>query len=221
MYQASLRLNYDSFYAKVTDKTDVTMDLWCNNHCDILYITGDDKKMVFEQLDDHIGIQNTIRRQNELMLVTEECLLQYDTEGFESFLDHYNCIALPPQRYEQGHLQIQVVAIDEKNLSELYTFLNNRYTVTVTKKQEVNTYSPDTPIFIYQSTFPDLSERQQDAIRAAHKQGYYEIPRGCKTEDIATQLGVKRRTAEEHLRVAEKKIINWFVKRMDRKEGSI
>nr|WP_256335722.1 helix-turn-helix domain-containing protein [Halopenitus persicus] len=57
------------------------------------------------------------------------------------------------------------------------------------------------------SALPSLSEGQQRALTLAVNSGYYEIPRGATTSEIADQMGVSRRTFEEHLRRAENKVV--------------
>ena len=58
------------------------------------------------------------------------------------------------------------------------------------------------------SALPDLSPRQREALLTAVETGYYRIPRDATTDDVAARLGVERRTAEEHLRRAENKLLS-------------
>ena len=67
----------------------------------------------------------------------------------------------------------------------------------------------------YQSGMRDsawqLTDRQQEIVRAAITAGYYEIPRRATQRDLATELGLSRGTIGEHLRRAEAKIIQSVV----------
>ncbi|WP_436348855.1 helix-turn-helix domain-containing protein [Natronorubrum sp. FCH18a] len=61
---------------------------------------------------------------------------------------------------------------------------------------------------VYNPTEPDdgpwygLSEPQREAIRLAVQKGYYDIPRGCTTKDLADELGISDQAVTERLRRA-------------------
>ena len=47
-----------------------------------------------------------------------------------------------------------------------------------------------------------LSEPQREALMLAVRMGYYDIPRGCTTEDLANELGISDQAVTERLRRA-------------------
>ena len=61
---------------------------------------------------------------------------------------------------------------------------------------------------VYNPTDPDvgpwygLSEPQREALVLAVRMGYYDIPRGCTTEELATELGISDQAVTERLRRA-------------------
>jgi hypothetical protein len=54
----------------------------------------------------------------------------------------------------------------------------------------------------------ELTPRQRSVLQLAHAMGYYEIPRRAKTEDIARILRMEKGTIGDHLRRAEKHLID-------------
>lgn len=52
-----------------------------------------------------------------------------------------------------------------------------------------------------------LTERQQEALVAAHEAGYYNWPRDTTGEAIADDLGISTPTFHQHLRAAEQKLV--------------
>lgn len=59
---------------------------------------------------------------------------------------------------------------------------------------------------------PGLTDRQRDALVAAHRGGYYEWPRRDSTaEELAAAMDVAPQTFHEHLRRAEAKVVDRFV----------
>ncbi|ERH08307.1 MAG: putative DNA binding protein [halophilic archaeon J07HX64] len=63
-------------------------------------------------------------------------------------------------------------------------------------------------IRVYRPTEPDsgpwhgLTNRQREALTLAVRSGYYSIPRGCTTKDIAADLGISDQAVTERLRRA-------------------
>ncbi|WP_232686708.1 helix-turn-helix domain-containing protein [Halobacterium zhouii] len=61
---------------------------------------------------------------------------------------------------------------------------------------------------VYNPTEPDagpwygLTERQREALTLAVQMGYYDIPRGCTTEELAAELGISDQAVTERLRRA-------------------
>jgi hypothetical protein len=61
---------------------------------------------------------------------------------------------------------------------------------------------------IYNPTEPDagpwygLTDRQREALRLAVERGYYDIPRGCTTKDLAAELDISDQAVTERLRRA-------------------
>jgi hypothetical protein len=62
-------------------------------------------------------------------------------------------------------------------------------------------FSPDSPL-------NNLTDKQREALIAAHKNGYYDVPRRINSEQLAKKLGIGDSTLVEHLRKAEQRLIN-------------
>lgn len=54
----------------------------------------------------------------------------------------------------------------------------------------------------------ELTDRQREVIQTAYDRGYYEVPRGATTADIATELDVDPSTVAEHLQRAERNLLS-------------
>jgi predicted DNA binding protein len=52
-----------------------------------------------------------------------------------------------------------------------------------------------------------LTDRQREALEAAHEAGYYEWPREVTCRELADELGIATPTFTEHLRTAEQQLI--------------
>ena len=54
---------------------------------------------------------------------------------------------------------------------------------------------------------PKLSDKQKEVIQLAVKRGYYEFPRKVNLDDLAKELKLTKPTIQQHLRIAEKKVV--------------
>lgn len=54
----------------------------------------------------------------------------------------------------------------------------------------------------------DLTEKQMRALRIAHANGYFEWPREHTADEVAEMLDVSTPTFSEHLRIAERKLLD-------------
>jgi len=59
-----------------------------------------------------------------------------------------------------------------------------------------------------------LTERQLTALRTAYYSGFFEWPREVDGEELAATMDISRSTFHQHLRVAERKILNAFFERV-------
>lgn len=211
MYEATLRIDHDSPYASMTAHNDVTVEVWCNQYCDLLHVTGSDLGAPVSRVADEVGVRDIAFEDEEVVLITEECLLDSHDDLLEEYLRRHDCLSLPPLTYDHGTLLARVVSLDESELTAVYREVTEAHHVTVEAKRGIESVAPDVPLLMLDSALPDFSPGQEEALLAAIEEGYYEIPRETKTAEIAADLGISRRTFEEHLRRAENKLIKSMV----------
>jgi predicted DNA binding protein len=208
MYEATFRIEGDGAYAAATAGTDATVELWCNDHCDLLYVTNEAVDEIRAHVRERVGIKDSLQRPNESVLVTDDCLKRHERSSIETYLARHDCLLLPPLRYADGAKSCRVLALDPANLTGCYRDLvDDGFSVSVERKREIETVAHDAPLLSLDGVLPDLSPRQRETLTTAHGKGYYEIPRETTTSEIADEVGVERRTAEEHLRRAENKLM--------------
>jgi hypothetical protein len=211
-------------YEEATRNRDVSIELWCNTHCDLLHVQGPVTDEIRSEIastvgieragGDPPGIEETVEADGERIIVTSECLRPHTDDNIEAYLADHDCLLLPPLRYERGGKLVRVITLDPANMTRLYRDIQDSFHVEVRSKREVSAISQDRPMLSVDSLVPDLSDRQQEAIRMAWDAGYYEIPRETTTQELADRMAVDRRTFEEHLRLAERKFIGALVERL-------
>ncbi|WP_049924070.1 helix-turn-helix domain-containing protein [Halopiger djelfimassiliensis] len=208
MYEATFSIADTSAYAEPTAESDCRIELWCNDHSDLLYVRGEAVERVLAQVESDIGIAEQLRGDSEAVVITNACLKSRETTTIEKYLERHNCLLLPPLRYEAGAKHCRILALDSGSLTEVYTeLLADDFAIDVRSKREIETPVHSAPLVTLDEVFPELTARQRTVLRTAVENGYYELPRATTTEAIADELGVSRRTAEDHLRRAEQKLI--------------
>lgn len=207
MYEATLRIRGAGAYAAATDGGEARIELWCDDHGDLLFVRGDARERVVANVEALVGVRDRVAKGGETVLVTEECLRRHHDATVERYLHDHDCLLLPPLRYARGAKVCRVLALDPANLASLYRDLTDEFGVTVAEKRELDGTIERTPLPGLRRALSALTERQREVFRAAHAEGYYRIPRETTTAALAERFGVERRTAEEHLRRAENKVV--------------
>ncbi|MFC4540502.1 helix-turn-helix domain-containing protein [Halosolutus amylolyticus] len=211
MYEATFRITGGVAYEEATRGTGATVELWCNDHCDLLYVSKSASDLVRRHIEDQVGITHVVEDGEETIIVTSECLKSRSPDHIESFLARHNCLLMPPIRYENGGKVCRVIAVDSKHLTRFYRDVQSEFTVTVESKREINNHAQTQPLVALGSSIPELSSQQHTALLTAHERGYYRIPRDATTAELADEMDIDRRTFEEHLRRAENKLIEALI----------
>ncbi|WP_132059042.1 helix-turn-helix domain-containing protein [Halorussus amylolyticus] len=207
MHEALLGIEQPGAYADATAGTDTTVELWCNDHCDLLHVSGAGGERVVAHVEGAVGVGERLAEGDEQVVITDDCLRAHDDDNIETMLAAHDCLLVPPLRYSRGAKWCRVLALDPANLSAFYRDVAAEYPVTVESKREVESVAADRPLLTLDSALPDFSPRQREALLTAREMGYYRIPRDATTAEIAAEVGVERRTLEEHLRRAENKLL--------------
>lgn len=201
MYKAVFRVNGDSPYLQSTAGTDTEIRLWCNDHCDLLYITGERQEGVIARVRSEVGVHERLADDDGQMVVTEACLEEGAGDYIEPYLVANTCLLLPPWQYQDGTKMVRVLALDPSHLTSFYRDISTEYSVVVESKQKLTKAESETPVFSMKSHLPTLTDRQREVFLTAHVQGYYEIPRDTTTTEIAETVGVSpRRQPTRHRR---------------------
>lgn len=220
MHEATLRIEGQGAFADATRDVHATIELWCNDHCDLLRVQGDPDGVLRERVNDLIGVQESMTENGNEVLITESCLERHEATMIDTFLSRHNCLMLPPLRYERGYKTCRVLALNPENLTEFYHDILDRANVEVKSKREVTALGGTEPLSNAEREGPSLSPRQRETIITAYELGYYDIPRETTTEEIADAIGVQRRTAEQHIRRAEDKLVESVIPSISRYQST-
>lgn len=121
----------------------------------------------------------------------------------------FGCSILWPVLNSNGHETYTIVAPSRERLSALLDRLKDVGDVTLEKVSEVNPDALAVTVPLSDIT-SGLTEKQLSSLELAIKSGYYDSPRRTSAEGLAKAFGVSRSTYEEHLRKAERQVLERF-----------
>ncbi|WP_455464698.1 helix-turn-helix domain-containing protein [Candidatus Hodarchaeum mangrovi] len=188
---------------------------WCNSQYDVLELRGeaDEVEKTVGEISNELGLVLKvfpIEEQTQIVIKHCEC----DQLPFINIPEKFGCIQIPPVKYLAG-IEIQKLIVTLDNVQHLMT----EYKKTdPTAAIEILSLAPlkdvEDPkiVSLYVEEFrKDLTDKQYNAITKAYDQGYYDIPRNVSVDSLAEEMNISRRTYEEHLRKAEKKIMRKLI----------
>jgi predicted DNA binding protein len=133
---------------------------------------------------------------------TYTCLIKVTAEmnlkGLARLLD-FDLIFEPPFHYDSKRISVSFVS-DDRTIRLVLAALKLLGRVVDIKVQNA-VYTDKDPIAV-------LTGRQKEALLAAKRLGYYDIPRKAGTQRVAAELKLSKATALEHLRKAERRLID-------------
>lgn len=106
-------------------------------------------------------------------------------------------------RAEQAEVHDSGFTIDQagsqKQLSDMLTELKAAgFDISLEKLQDYR---------VQETPLDALTDRQHEVLEVAYELGYYDIPRGSSTAEIAAELGINDSTVAEHLQRAEHNLL--------------
>ncbi|MHA2203563.1 MAG: helix-turn-helix domain-containing protein [Candidatus Hodarchaeales archaeon] len=205
----------NSFHRLSQHNPHVTIELWCNNQNDIIELKGTKDaldKAILELEEDLGSVVKTFPERNHVQLVVKLCKC---TEfPLDTIFNKYDCLELPPTKYLAGREIVNLIVTpdDAGLILEDIRKKEPIAEVNVLKLAPLKTASTPYPFYLPLSQLKkSLTEKQQIALSTAYKKGYYDIPRAIPLKTLAKEIAISRRTFDEHLRKAEKKIMSFLV----------
>ena len=101
---------------------------------------------------------------------------------------------------------VRVELAPTRDLSDIANSLGDQYAnISVESVHRRERREPDqTPRYV---DLDQLTEKQEQALRAAYHQGYFEHPRLQSAKEVASSLDISHSTFLQHLRVGERKVL--------------
>jgi hypothetical protein len=151
------------------------------------------------------------------LLTNIEILYREKDGSFVVFIEGRSCVpqpskgarvpkllmARPPDFLDVDRMKVEVVGkeTDVKTLLKHANKWSNTYKILGLASVDAKAESP----------LSKLSTKQKQALLTAFALGYYDVPRRISSEDLARHLNADKSTIVEHLRKAERKLIDGII----------
>jgi len=112
-----------------------------------------------------------------------------------------------------GVATIELELPSEGDVRAIADLLSERYPETDIVAQRERERPPSTRQAFVADVEDRLTERQLTALQKAHVSGFYEWDRPVTGDTLAESMGIGRATYHQHLRAAERKLIEAFFER--------
>jgi predicted DNA binding protein len=176
-----------------------------DNHVEYYSVVGGDPGAVAEMVAEHEA-----READPLSRREEAGLLEVLVSGDSPAMLLAENGALPRRvTVEDGDMTIAAEVPSSHDASAAIEAFTDAYEDSRLLAQRQQSYF--TPLFSHrefeEAIEEALTDRQREALQAAHEAGYYEWPRQITCQELADRLDVATPTYTEHLRTAEQKLI--------------
>lgn len=193
-FWTGLKVDSERVLGSMVVRADREIDVMKYNPYDLEYVVLDETRLSDWE------IQYTV----EFIVVCED-----DHPPVVSLLFESGCLFEPPALV-QGEYELQTVLAPKlENLQQLINLLKSlgRDFQILSLRESETDHWPPTSV----SWSNILTPKQLNAIQIAFKHGFYRYPRNIRISDLAEEANVARSTFQEHLRLAEMKLIRYLM----------
>lgn len=209
LWEVSFRTQYDYPFIRMSARyPDLPMQMWCIWDRELLQVPTQDEAILR-------GLEKEIRKAGRVVdrwaegqdsrIFMLKCTCG-DLDSPWNVWDAYEFVDAPPSVYKDGWGYFRLLTFDEKATRGLFREFGKRGAVELIRQRELTLSVLPSSVWV-NTLFSELTGKQTDALRKAHRYGYYASPRQITTKSVANALGVSRSTYEEHLRKAENRIM--------------
>ncbi|UCE09454.1 MAG: helix-turn-helix domain-containing protein [Candidatus Thorarchaeota archaeon] len=215
MFEILFRVSHDCPFGNISRRfPDLKMFQWCNREHEVIELkvnSPDEYSKVLQEVSEIAELIHSASDEGRVHLVTRMCQCSR-FKTVSTVIDKFNLLQVLPVVYEQGWEYYRIMAFRHEEIEELLKDLKSQeMTVEVIRKVPFDGFVASSLSLTAGAVLSELTEKQMDALVTAFVHGYYERPRRANVQTIATKTRVPRSTFQEHLRKAEKKLVNALI----------
>ncbi|MCH8908514.1 MAG: helix-turn-helix domain-containing protein [Candidatus Heimdallarchaeota archaeon] len=212
MYEIKIKIKHDCPYLKISSIFDFPVYLYCSELYDLMIIPKQISQIEMDKISSYVvdkdSLEFNIGRENiSTTYVYFRCMCNSETSVSPN-IQKYGGMVEHPVVYEDGWEHYKVICLNNKTQVSILKYIQTVEQHKIVSIKDLGREGIFKTQFVSTHELIDkLTDRQIDVIVKAYEEGYYEIPRSIKTEEIAQQFNVSRAATEKSLRKAENSIM--------------
>jgi hypothetical protein len=217
LYEVALKVTFKSFWPELTRRFPSTsVFIWCNRENDVVEVVvrnPEDYPLVMKEVSAHpiMDVIEEVSDNHRFYLSVSECrCMNQDT--IIRHIGKLDILNIFPNMVENGWVYHRLIVFRHEDLKELLERFEKRdYFYKILRKVPLDGFVASSVTMSADALLSGLTEKQMEAILAAHRYGYYKLPRDADVQRIAAKQKVPRTTFQEHLKKAENKLVTALV----------
>ncbi len=190
--------------------------IWCNRENDVIEIVVRDPEeypLVLKEIQaTHIkDVIEEIADEQRLYLNVHKCHCMKENT-IVRHIGKLNILNIFPNMMENGWTYQRLIVFRHRDLEELLQRLEKwEWHYKILRKTPFDGFVSSSLTMSADALFSGLTEKQMEAVLAAHRYGYYNLPRAADVKAIAARERVPRTTFQDHLMKAENKLVSALI----------
>lgn len=183
----------------------------------IVVLETDDMDASLAVIEDHHAVEDVdVLERYELEHADRESATLFVRASLTEFtplqtLLYEGFLPIGPTKLEYGRECFDLLLEDREELSKATEVLSEFGPVAVERISNDFSRQVTPSAAEWQELLGNIPPRQRELITLALKEGYFEIPRQTTLEDLAEEMGITKTTASNHLRKAERSLMEFLV----------
>ncbi len=217
VHDIKIKLRHDCPFLELTHHFDGIAYGYCIRSYDVLSIPGhldNDLKKIAKESFPNFDTWKISEAQNKVSYIQMGCLCDslYDI-SITGEIQRRGGLIRYPISYQDGWETYSITGFDAKVSADILAVLDEirekeGYEIEIISNRDVGLSGLfQSQLISGPELFSDLTPKQLDTLILAIDEGYYQMPRQVRTQDIAEQLGRQRYSVDKLIRAAENKII--------------
>ena len=217
LFDVALKATFQNRFIDLTRSfPSASIFIWCNRENDVIEIVvrnPEEYLLVVEEIQAS-GIRDVVEEivdEQRLYLNVHKCHCM-NGNTMVRHIRKLNILNIFPNMIEKGWAYHRLIVFKHEDLEELLKrFEEAEWHYKILRKTPFDGFVSSSLTVSADALFSGLTEKQMEAVLAAHHDGYYNLPRAADVKEIAAKKKVPRTTFQEHLMKAENKLISALV----------
>ena len=135
----------------------------------------------------------------------------FKAESVAKKIEKLGGLIIYPIKYQHSWEYYKILCSSDKIKENVLSFLESSRNFEIIESKNIDNSSLTLQLHMMSELMTRLTDTQIGVLKKAFRQGYYQIPRKIRLQDIAQDMHISRQSVEKTLRKAENKLISALI----------